>query len=279
MTMSVHSTGVQDRFLREERKDRLVRQLLFFWLPACILLGVLAGANWYKFDSPFATGYTQWTEESQLFKPANLFPALWGFLLSRHHSVFVHFPLLLFALAGWPIFFKRHKLDAIAAALFALTLLVVNSMYVNWRGEAGYGPRYLLPILPILSLPFIEYLEWLTKLSNKTVKSILAAGTTALLVYSMLLQISVNTLPFFFCYNLKDILDDKRHSKLAIYLRSRQFGTINRDFLLCKAGLPSSFTGNFVRQLNSSESERMSKLSKSVRSNYYWFPNLWREDE
>ena len=92
-----------------------------------------------------------------------------------------------------------------------------------------------------------------------------------------MLQVSVNTLPFFFCYSLKDILDDKRFSKPATYLRSRDFGTIDRDFLLYKFGYPAPFTGRFLDQLNAAEVERFSGLTESLPSNYYWFPNLLRE--
>jgi hypothetical protein len=261
-----------------KHRDRFLRPFLFFCLPACIFLCILAAANWCKFGSPLVTGYTQWEKESHPFH-ANVIPALWGFLFSPHHSVFLHFPVLLFALAGWPNFFRKHKPDAIAAAFFGITLLLVNSMYINWRGESSYGPRYLLPILPILSLPFIEYLTWLIKRPNRIAKSLLGGGTIALLVYSFLLQVSVNTSPFFFCYSLKDILDDKRFSKPATYLRSHSFGTIDRDFLLYKFGYPSPFTGRFLDQLNAAEVERFSGLTESLRSNYYWFPNLLREEK
>jgi hypothetical protein len=259
-----------------ERRDR--RPLLFFWLPAVLFLCLLGAADWSKFGSPLATGYTQWEKESHPFH-ANVIPALWGFLSSPHHSVFLHFPVFLFALTGWPMFFRKYKLDAITAAFFGMTLLLVNSMYINWRGESSYGLRYLLPILPILSLPFIEYLEWLFKRPNKIAKFLLGGGTITLLVYSFLLQVSVNTLPFFFCYSLKDILDDKRYSKPATYLRSNCFATIDRDFLLYKFGCPSPFTGRFLDQFNAAEMERFSGLTESLRSNYYWFPNLLREEK
>ena len=258
-----------------ERRDR---PLLFFWLPACIFLCILAAANWSKFGSPLVTGYTQWEKESHPLQ-ANVLPALWGFLFSPHHSVFLHFPILFFALAGWPSFFRKHKPDAIAAAFLGITLLLVNSMYLNWRGESSYGPRYLLPILPILSLPFIEYLTWLIERPNRIAKSLLGGGTIALLLYSFFLQVSVNSLPFFFCYSLKDILDDKRLSKPATYLRSNCFGTIDRDFLFYKFGYPSPFTGRFLDQLNAAEVERFSGLTESLQSNYYWFPNLLREEK
>ena len=257
------------------RRREVRAQLLFFWVPVALFLGVLAITNWYKFDSPFATGYTQWEKESQLFRVTNVLPALGGFLFSGQHSVFLHFPLLVFALAGWPMFFKKHKLDALAAAVFAFALLLVSSMFINWRGESSYGPRYLLPILPIVSLPFISYLEWLTKLSNKIARSFLAAGTAVLLAYSTLLQVGFNTLPFFFCYDLKEILDDKRNSKPALYLRSHYFGTISRNFLLYKFGYPSPLNEKVVHHLNLAETEKMYTLTESVRANYYWFPNAF----
>jgi hypothetical protein len=261
------------------KRQVLSKQLLFFWLPVAILLCLLAWTNWYKFDSPFATGYTQWQKESRLFTKANIFPALRGFLFSPHHSVFLHYPPLFFALAGWPILFKRHKVDATVAVLSGIALLLVCSMFVNWRGQSSYGPRYLLPILPILSLPFITYLEWLAQLSNKIAKLFLAGATAILLSYSMLLQICVNTLPFFFFYSLSNVLDDKQHTRASHYLRSRQFGTIERDFLLYQFGHTSPFAGKFLDQLNSAELERVSALIESPQSNYYWFPNLLRGRE
>ena len=184
--------------LRQERKGRVISNLVFFWLPLCLLLCVLLATNWSKFGSPFTTGYTQWETEAHLFKPSNLPVALRGFLFDQHRSAPLHFPILLFALAGWPIFFKRHKLDAAAALLIGFVLLLVNSMFTNWSGESSYGPRYLLPILPILSLPFIQYLEWLGRLSRKPAKYFLATATAIALIYSTLLQVSVNTWPFFF---------------------------------------------------------------------------------
>lgn len=256
--------------LQNERKDRIVRTLLFFWLPIAIALCILAGTNWSRFGSPFATGYTQWATESQLFKASNVLPALWGFVFSAQRSVFLCYPVLLFALAGWPMFFKKHRLDAIAAGSFGLLLLLINSAFTNWGGQASYGPRYLLPILPILGLPFIHYLTWLLGLSNKLTRSLLVTITAASLAYSLLLQVCVNTMPFFFYYSVRDILDDRHHSKPASYLHSRHFGTVNRDFLLFRFGYASPFTSELINLLNASESERMNALNQSVRINYYW---------
>jgi hypothetical protein len=264
--------------LRQERKGRVISNLVFFWLPLCLLLCILLATNWYKFGSPFTTGYTQWETEAHLFKPSNLPIALRGFLFDQHRSAPLHFPILIFALAGWPTFFKRHKLDATTALLIGFLLLLVNSMFTNWSGESSYGPRYLLPILPILSLPFIQYLEWLDSLSRKPLRYFLSTATAVALIYSTFLQVSVNTWPFFFSYELRDLLEDKRRSNPAlVYLRSHAFGTIARDFLFFNAGYTSPFADGFYRHLTPGEIVKMDAFAESVRANYYWFPNLFRE--
>jgi hypothetical protein len=265
--------------LHDAWKDRILRMLLFFWLPIGIALCILAGTNWARFGSPLSTGYTQWVTESQLFKASNMLPALQGFAFSAQRSVFLCYPVLLFALAGWPMFFKKHRLDAIAAGSFALLLLLINSAFRNWGGQASYGPRYLLPILPILGLPFIHYLTWLLGLPNRLIRSLLVTVTSASLAYSLLLQVCVNTMPFFFYYSIRDTLDDRRHSKPASYLRSRDFGTVNRDFLLFRFGHASPFTSQFINLLNPSESERMNALNESAQVNYYWFATPSPEED
>jgi hypothetical protein len=262
---------------RHERNRRLISALLFFWLPVSLLLCVLLVTNWSKFGSPWATGYAQW--EPELFKLSNLPVALRGFLLDQHRSAPLHFPILIFALAGWPIFFKRRKLEATAALLIGFVLLLMNSMFTNWSGESSYGPRYLLPILPLLSIPFIHYLDWLAGLSRKPPKYFLAGATAVALIYSTVLQVSVNTWPFFFSYELRDLLEDKRRDNPAlVYLRSHSFGTIGRDFLLFRVGCTSRFRGGFYSHLTPREIAKMNAFTKSVRANYYWFPNLFREN-
>ena len=113
----------------------------------------MLGSNAYRFGSPFNTGYTQWADERRLFT-ANIVPALHGFIFSKQKSIFLNFPLMIFALPGWPAFIKHHRFDAITALLFGVVLLVINSAFRHWQGGACYGPRYLLPVAPILSLPF-----------------------------------------------------------------------------------------------------------------------------
>ena len=209
---------------------RLFCYILWFWLPVCLLLCLMLGSNAYRFGSPFNTGYTQWARESHLFT-ANILPALRGFFFSKQRSIFLNFPLMIFALPGLPAF--------------------INSAFRNWQGASCYGPRYLLPVAPILSLPLIHVLGWLARSPDKIYKLAVRSVIACALLYSFLLQVDVNAMPFFFWYDLKNVFDDQRTGQPIDYLNSHHFGTINGDFLIYLKSGSSPFKGEVIDQLTS----------------------------
>jgi hypothetical protein len=182
---------------------------------------------------------------------------------------------MIFALPGWPAFSKQHRFDAITALLFGVVLLVINSAFRNWRGASCYGPRYLLPVAPILSLPFIHVLGWLARSPGKVYKLAIRSVIAGALLYSFLLQVEVNTMPFFFWYDLKHVFDDQRTGQPIAYLNSHHFGTINADFLIYLKSGSSAFKNQVIDQLTPDEEDNMATLEDSNRtSNYYWFRHL-----
>jgi len=259
--------------LRHQRR-RLFCYLLWFWVPLGLLLCLMLGSNAYRFGSPFNTGYTQWIQENRLFT-ANIVPALRGFLFSKQRSIFLNFPLVIFALPGWPAFSKQHRLDAIIALLFGVVLLVINSAFRNWQGASCYGPRYLLPVAPILSLPFVHVLGWLARSPDKIYKLAIRGLIAGALLYSSVLQVEVNTMPFFFWYSLKGTFDNQRTGEPIDYLNSHHFGTINGDFLIYLKSGSSPFKDQVIDHLTSDEEDNMDTLEDSTTtSNYYWFRHL-----
>ena len=253
---------------------RLFCYILWFWLPVGLLLCLMLASNAYRFGSPFNAGYTQWARENHLFT-AHILPALRGFFFSKQRSIFLNFPLMIFALPGWPAFSKHHRVDAITALSFGVVLLVINSAFRNWQGNACYGPRYLLPVAPILSLPFIHVLGWLARSKAKIHKLMICSVIAVALLYSFLLQVEVNTMPFFFWYDLKDIFDDQRAGRPIDYLNSHHFGTINADFLIYLKSGSSPFKDHVIDQLTSDKEDKMDALEDSTTtSNYYWFRHL-----
>jgi hypothetical protein len=246
---------------------------LWFWVPLGLLLCLMLGSNAYRFGSAFDTGYTQWVQEKHLFN-ANIVPALAGFFFSKQKSIFLNFPIMIFALPGWLAFRKQHRFDAITALLLGIVLLLINSAFRNWQGDSCYGPRYLLPVAPLLSLPFIHVLGWLASSPNKIYKRAIRFVIIGALLYSFLLQVAVNTMPFFFWYYVKDALEDKRSIQPVGYLDSHHFGTIDGDYLIYLKCGSSPFRDQIIAHLTSDEEDNMDALEDSTTSNYYWFRHL-----
>jgi hypothetical protein len=257
----------------DHRRGRFLWSSLWFWIPLGSLLCLMLGSNAYRFGSPFNTGYTQWVQENHLFK-ANIVPALTGYLFSKQKSIFLHFPLMIFALPGWLAFGKKHRFDALAALLLGLVLVLVNSAFRNWQGDSCYGPRYLLPVAPLLSLPFIHVLGWLARPRDRIYKMAVRTVIIGALIYSFLLQVAVNTMPFFFWYYVKGALENEQPNQPAEYLNSHHFGTINADYLIYLKCGSSPFKDQFIAHLSTDEGDNMDDLEDSTTSNYYWFRHL-----
>jgi hypothetical protein len=249
-------------------KQSVGDELIFWWLPLSIFLCLLLATNWYKFGFPFATGYTQWSEESQPFTP-NLWPGFVGLTASKQGSMFLHFPVLIFALIGWPMFVKNRCRDARRIGSFAALLFAVACAFTNWKGESCYGPRYLLPVLPLVSLPFVHFVDWLHRFGNKGLKWLMRGAITISFAYSLALQVSVNSLPFFFWYQLLDIAD--QNAAASNYLDSRTFGTINLDFVRDELGWSFRFRNDFANKLDRDQFLRLEGLRAETKPNYYFF--------
>ena len=126
-----------------------------------------------------------------------LWTGLHGFAVTARGSVFLHFPLLVLALAGYPSLFRKRPLETVAMALFTLALLVLNSRFRNWQGDAAYGPRYMLPVLAVASLPALEALGWIRTRLRPGRASPPPPLVALVLLASVRLQLYVNALPFF----------------------------------------------------------------------------------
>ena len=251
------------------QNQRFGDAFVFWWLPLLIFIGLLLATNWWKFGSPFSSGYTQWGQESRLFT-TNLWPGILGLIAGKQGSVLLHFPVVIFALIGWPMFFKIHPREAPLILAFAAALFVVTSAFTNWKGSSCYGPRYLLPVLPLVSVPFVYFVDWIRQLGSQALKWLLRGALFASLAYSFVLQIGVNSLPFFFWYDLLTIAE--QNDAAASYLDAH-FGTIGLDFIGDELGWSTRFHNNFVRKLDSEQFVKLESLRVETKPNYYWWAN------
>ena len=221
--------AVGGRPWRELRGDaaRLGAALL---VPPALIVVVLGVVNHVKFGAPWLTGYHQWKAEIHL-PHGRLADGLWGFLFAPRYSIFLYFPLLVFALLGLRRFVERHRLDTVVMLSIFGAFLLFLSKIPSWAGEWTYGPRYLLPMLPVLSLPFLAFADDVLDRIGTWRARAWAAVALACLAYSCYLQVQVNRLPFWIYYNAREALFASRSLDTVDYFLNRHTALIADDLI------------------------------------------------
>ncbi len=84
---------------------------------------------------------------------------LYGLLLSPGRGLFVYAPLLLLAIPGSVLFWRRHRAEAWWIAGLNAAYLLLYGTWTTWFGGDCWGPRHILPLIPFLCLflaPIVE---------------------------------------------------------------------------------------------------------------------------
>ena len=251
-----------------------LRSFLWFSFPLALTFLFLLFINNYKFGSPFECGYGQWKERGQPIFSGHFFSGLKNFLFNIQYSIFVYFPILVFAFFGYPYFLKKYRLETGLFLSLGLVLLLVNSKLLTWSGGWAYGPRYLLVMLPLVSLPFVHTLDKLIDQRKKIWAMVCMATVALVLCYSFQLQRNVNALPFFVYFRLEGLLKQLHDPEIDHYLSSRPFGVINGDLLVFKKGGRLKILDLASRELPpASIAELATIISRLSPSNYYLWPD------
>ena len=240
-------------------------------LPLSILALLLLWANQLKFGSPVSTGYES---ESVLFS-FELAKSIPAYLFGPRFSIFLHFPVLVLSLFGVRAFWREHRFAWLTSwACFALMFLIYAS-YNFWKGEASYGPRYLVFAMPVVSLPFVSAIDLARDLSAPWQRALVAAAGAVVLLVASFEQVSVNRLEFHAFFRLRNQfkLEDSRDAALWSYLEKTDTGTFNRDFIRYRDKGIEPLPMQRLEQLLSSE--RYAKLQPAVKAHlgsnhYFW---------
>lgn len=112
--------------------------------------------------------FGDWTEFGYGLEPHAGFttPVLDGIsylLLSSGKSLFLYAPPLALAVAGAPMFWRRHRAEAAVVALVFLVQLLYYARWWAWHGDWAWGPRYLVLPVPFLMLWSCPLFEWLLR--------------------------------------------------------------------------------------------------------------------
>ncbi|HEV3009818.1 MAG TPA: hypothetical protein VGX52_12345 [Burkholderiales bacterium] len=257
-----------------QNKNGVRPHFLFLWLvlPPLAAVAVIGLVNTVKFGSPLLTGYHTWRPEVTALT-GSLADGLWGFLFSPRFSVFLHYPLLVLALAGAPGFWRRHRMDAIAMAAVAVPFLLLTSKMPLWAGEFGYGPRYLLFMVPVLSLPAIVFADAIIDSIRTWRARAWAAAALACLAYSAYLQVQVNRLGFWTYYEARSVLEVAYSDSAADWFRDRHVGVVCADLLRHRRDLTAlPWFPEFRRKVSPQIAEQyVRELGRIIdRGNWYW---------
>jgi hypothetical protein len=145
------------------------------WLT---LGGGVVAAGWmayntYIFGGPLTLGYSYselWVDEhSTGFMSLTLphWAASWGITFSGFRGLFYISPILLLALPGFVLWWRKavHRAAFVVVLLVSLEMFFFNASSIMWWGGFAIGPRYLLPMLPFFTLPLAFTLQaWGDKL-------------------------------------------------------------------------------------------------------------------
>ncbi|MBN1937324.1 MAG: hypothetical protein JW934_21885 [Anaerolineae bacterium] len=85
---------------------------------------------------------------------------LFGLTLGAGRGLFIFSPLLLLALPGLVLMWRRRRSQAALVAGLLGSFLVGYSRYSDWHAGLSWGSRFLLPIVPLLLVPVAEWLGW-----------------------------------------------------------------------------------------------------------------------
>ena len=245
---------------------------------ACMLLGI---TNWWRFGSPWTSGYQQFAVERTLFRLAP--EGFIGYMVDAQKSIFLYFPTLLLALLGITRMPRDKRLLYASACAGFLLMYVVNSCFVNWRGDWCYGPRYLLFALPVLSLPAAALLSsrWPVPLS----RGVVVAGMFVFSLLTVNAPMSIHASGFFAAFRARQCFAEPGSERIVdehvrAYFR-RPHWRVNRDLQHFARGVaefpPIEMAGDRL-----DEAQRDS-LRQSLRQiplgNFYWPAQLARRLE
>ncbi len=163
-------------------------------LPALVILG---GYDWIAFGAPWRLSYRYTSNVFTGEQQQNLFgvgvPSLngiWTLLLDGHGLLLVS-PVLLAAIAGLVLYWRRSRAEAAVAGAIAFVFCLYTAGYFLPNGGLSPGPRFATAALPflLLGLPF-ALVRW------RVVTLVLAAVSIGLGLFDELTWSVANRLEF-----------------------------------------------------------------------------------
>jgi hypothetical protein len=241
----------------------------------CVILSgsLILLSNWWRFGSPWSTGYTQFARESMLFRFR--WEGWWGYLLDGRKSLFLYCPVLLFGLLGL-FWLPRAIRPVFCWAWIAFGILYgLNASFVNWRGDWCYGPRYLIVALPTLSLPLAVLLSRTARYRPLQTWGMVVVAACSLLSINSLT--AIHGVSFFAAFEAEQAfeLENLHNASISDYFRQPHW-RINSDQLAYRLGRKPFPPFEAIPESKTPEQRErvISRLKNIPLQNYFWIDIL-----
>ncbi len=90
-------------------------------------------------------------------------PHIMDVLFSFRKGWLIYTPVMLFALAGFPLIFKQNKKIFFATLVYFLVSFYIISSWSEWWYGAGFSNRPLITVYPVLAISLGYFLEFVTR--------------------------------------------------------------------------------------------------------------------
>jgi hypothetical protein len=121
----------------------------FVWIPQLVFWKIQSG-DWLYFSYQGEQFF--WTK-----------PHVWKGLFSFRKGWFVYTPMMIFAISGVVLLWKKHRREAQALILFLPLFFYVTFSWWCWWYGGSFGARTLVDILPLMALPLAITFQWWSK--------------------------------------------------------------------------------------------------------------------
>ena len=160
----------------------------------------------------------------------------WDYFVAPDTNLWIHFPLLLFAIPAAGQFLNRHRWEYGFLSVNFLLILGVLGAFGSIGGWC-YGPRYLLFALPSLSLPVVDLIDR-SRRSMSWVNCVVLSAFVLICIMSCWLQVQKASRPFFLKHQLQGSFAVQHDPRVAQYFSWRPEGLVAMDFnRFAKGGL------------------------------------------
>jgi len=122
--------------------------------------------------------------------PSLVFSRMFGLTFGAGRGLFLFSPVLLLALPGLVMLWRKRRTEAIGISAMLAVFLVGYSNYADWHGGLIWGSRFLFPVVPLLLLPVAE---WLATFCEAPAGRGWQAVTGLWVVLSLVIQVVAST--------------------------------------------------------------------------------------